>query len=390
MRETVRPDFREELDDAEPRLQECAALLELSLLPGISDRRILKLRNEFGSGRAALRAPAHAFRRLVGGPARESRRDPKARQQVREALDRCQKLGIRTVPIGSRAYPTRLNDLHDPPPVLFLRGEISLLEKDAVAVVGSRKATAYGRRTAEAIGRSLAAHGVVVVSGLALGIDGAAHRGALYARGGTIGVLGSGADRPHPPSHTRLFDKIGREGLLLSEFLPRTPPLPHHFPRRNRIIAALSRCVVVVEAAARSGALITMDHALDLGRDIFAVPGSLESPNSRGTNAMIRDGAGIVVSPEAVVDDLSWLTPSLETARREGPRPVSFSDRDQERIWRVLESRTCHIDSLARAAGLKPARTLAALAALEMNGLVVQHPGMRFARTAGHALATNR
>ena len=357
-------------------------------MPGIADRAIRRLVERFGSGRAALRAPARAFQSVAGERATASRGETARRDAVLGILDRCRRLPVRVAPIGSRGYPRRLWDLTDPPPLLFLRGEPSLLERPAVAVVGSRRATAYGRRTSESIGAHLAAAGVVVVSGLALGVDGAAHRGALKARGGTVAVLGSGIDRPHPPSHGRLFEKIAEDGLLVSEFLPGSQPLPHHFPQRNRIIAALSRAVVVVEAAERSGALITVDHALDLGRDVFAVPGSVERANSRGTNAMIRDGAGIVTSPEALANEMDWLDRPLRGAREASPRKAvrpNFADPDEERLWLALEEESHHVDVLSRKVGLDPGRTLAALLSLEMGGLVVQRGGMRFARSGDPA-----
>ncbi len=205
------------------------------------------------------------------------------------------------LPMGGAAYPERLLQLADPSPVLFLRGRAELLAAPAAAVVGSRRATAYGRRTSARIAGVLACHGVCVVSGLALGVGAEAHRAALEAPGPILAVHGAGADVPHPPSHARLFGRITGEGLLVSEFVPGTRPLAHHFPRRNRIMAALAQAVVVVEAAARSGALITARLALELGRDVLAVPVPVDAETSAGTNALFRDGAPPALGAEDVL-----------------------------------------------------------------------------------------
>jgi DNA processing protein len=282
---------------------------------------------------------------------------------------------MRVVPMGAGAYPERLRELEDPPPVVFLRGRADLLLRPAaVAIVGSRHATAYGRRTAAWLGGALARAGVVVVSGLALGIDAEAHRGALAARGGTIAVLGAGADLVHPPSHGALFEAIARDGLLVSEFPPGTAPLPHHFPRRNRLMAALAHAVVVVEAAERSGALITVEHAQDLGRDVLAVPGPIDAPTSAGTNALIADGAVPVLGPDVILRELGVR---VEAAASSGPPPGS----DGAAVWAVMGGGPVAVDELAGRAGLSSPRALAALSLLELEGWAVQSPGGRFART---------
>jgi DNA processing protein len=286
--------------------EELRALLLLRLLPGVGDRRVADLLSEHGSACAALSAPATAFARVGGRRGAAARTDPELLRRVDDALERCRMSGIRIVPIGDPLYPECLRHLADPPPVLFLRGDPVLLRIPSVTIVGSRRSTAAGRRTARRLAGSISARGVPVVSGLALGIDAAAHRGALEGPGGTVAVMGCGVDRAHPPGNRRLLLRILEEGLLVSEFFPGEPARPHHFPRRNRILAALSDSVVVVEAAARSGALITVDHALDLGREVFAVPGSVEAPQSRGTNRMLGDGAGAVTSIRELEPALRW------------------------------------------------------------------------------------
>ena len=289
----------------------------------------------------------------------------------------------RILPVTSPGYPALLRELTDPPPLLFLRGREELLHRPSVAVVGARKATEVGRRTAEALGRILARAGVTVVSGMALGIDGAAHRGALEAGGDTVAVLGSGLDRVYPRGHRALSRTIGKKGLLVSEFLPPEPSLPHHFPRRNRIIAALSRAVVVVEAGTKSGALITVDHALDLGREVLAVPGSVESPLAQGTNAMLGDGARALPRPEAILPVLEELFPGLSEGcgeGGEGPDSAPPIPRELRPLLGALSSEPRGVEGLAKDAGLSSGEALAGLLALELGGWAMQCPGLRFRR----------
>jgi DNA processing protein len=284
------------------------------------------------------------------------------------------------------AYPLQLRELADPPPILFARGRTELLRtrSQLVTIVGSRHCTGYGRRTAERLADRLAGRGITVVSGLALGIDGAAHRGALAANGDTIAVLGSGVDLIQPASHRRLGERIVREGLLMSEFLPEEPARAHHFPRRNRILAALSGATVVVEAAHKSGALITVEHALDVGRDVYVVPGPLDAPQSRGCNALIQQGAHLITSPDDFVRDLGLVCGSSQAFRddpRNDRRPAGLDD-EAGRVWHVLDERPAAIDDLACRAALDTSGALAALTSLELGGWVIQEPGMRFRRAS--------
>jgi DNA processing protein len=230
---------------------------------------------------------------------------------------------------------------------------------------------------------------ITVVSGLALGIDGASHRGALEAGGDTIAVLGSGVDLIQPASHRRLGERVAREGLLLSEFLPGEPARAYHFPRRNRILAALGGAVVVVEAAERSGALITVEHALDLGRDVYAVPGGLDAPQSRGCNLLICQGAQVITSPEEFGRDLGLVCGSSREFRagstvassvQEGV-PAGLDD-EARRVWLALSERLQGVDDIASGADLRSARVLAALTILQISVLVVQESGMRFRRAS--------
>lgn len=282
---------------------------------------------------------------------------------------------VRGLVRGFAGYPAALLDLDVPPPVLFARGELHLLDAPAVAVVGTRKCTGDAVRAAERIAGDLAAAGAVVVSGLALGIDAAAHRAAGPRR--TIGVLGCGVDVLYPRKNARLQEAMGREGLLLSERLPGTPPYPYLFPERNRIIAALARAVVVVQAPPKSGALITADQAHALGRPVFAVPGSLAERRYEGSNARIRDGLAVLVTgAEEVLRSIG-----LEVPADLGDRPPPALQGVGLALWRAVGSGPAHADDLAEAVGLDPSQGLASLLALEVEGHLRQLPGMRFVRS---------
>lgn len=361
------------------RIGEIEALLRLQGLPGVGTRTLWKIVERFGSGTRALRATPADLDAVAGRGSSAALSDPEMNDRVRDAMDRCTRASIRVVTWRDGEYPARLRELCDPPPVLFARGRIELLARPAFTVVGCRRATGYGRRTTESLAGALARSGVVVVSGLALGIDAAAHRGALEASGDTIAVLGSGVDLIQPTSNRRLGEVIAREGLLLSEFLPGESARPHHFPRRNRILAALGMGVLVVEAAERSGALITVEHALDLGRDVYAVPGGIDAPQSRGCNKLIQEGAHVVTSAEDFILGMGLMhRPELGVVL---PEPERLGDAAC-RIWRALGGQAQAVDELARAARLDPGSALAALTELEIDGWAVQDGGMRYRRGA--------
>jgi len=358
--------------------RELAAFLVLSRLPGVGDRTLRTVVSRFGSATAALTAAFDAFADLAGPAAAQRRADPDIKWQAQQALRRVRRGRIQALAFpGFQEYPT-LEELHDPPNLLFTIGNGDLLRRPAVAIVGARRATEAGRRIAAHVAAGLARAGVVVVSGMALGIDAAAHRGALSVSGPTVAVLASGADRASPRTNLRLYQDICRTGAVVSEFWPGAPALPHCFPKRNRIIAALTRAVVVVEAGDRSGALITVDHALDLGREVFAVPGPLESAQSRGTNALIRDGARILLSPGQIIEELGLGDP--DAVKPNAPVVLAELDAEARRVWDALDASPRHVDGLARELGISVSGTLGTLAALEMEGHVVRSPGMRFSR----------
>jgi DNA processing protein len=290
-------------------------------------------------------------------------------------------MAVRFLRRGDSAYPPLLGQLYDPPPQLYLRGEASseLLARPAVAVVGARSCSAYGAEVARTLGRELAAAGVVVVSGLARGIDGEAHRGALDAQGPTVAVLGCGIDRDYPRSHADLARRIAEAGLMVSEYPPGVEPAPWRFPARNRVIAGLSLATVVVEARERSGALITADFALELGREVFAVPGEITAARSVGTNNLLRQGAAPLLGVADVLEALG-----IERAPPPPPTPVSPA---AEAVLRVLADEPSGADEVARASGRASAEVAAVLVELELAGLVSEADGVYRCRSDPSVLA---
>lgn len=354
---------------------EARALLVLDQLPGVGLVLLRKLVRTFGSAEAALEAPRSKFREVAGEAVERARWDPTWGRVVDRGLAEAERLDMQIRTWTSPHYPPALLHLHDPPPVLFLRGRVELLGHASVTIVGARRATARAREVAERLGRDLARAGACVVSGLALGVDAAAHRGALAGEGPTVAVLGRGADVAYPPAHRRLFRQILERGLVVSEFLPGTPALPHHFPRRNRILAGLARAVVVVEAGAKSGSLITVDHALDLGVEVWAVPGPIEVEACAGSNRLMADGARPLVS---VAEFVLEVTGHEVGAVRGGS---AIRGPAGELLQRLGEE-TLGVDELALRMGVGVSEALALLTELEIGGHVRQMPGMRFRRAA--------
>lgn len=348
------------------------ALLMLKAAPGLGDLGIGVLLERHQSPVAALAGlAAHAPKAAAGLRSRP------VQGRVDRALQTLTAGRVATLVIGAPRFPD-FGNLHDPPPVLFAVGDLALLERPAVAVVGSRRHTEYGAEATHRIAEDLARAGVVVASGLAHGIDRIAHEAALDCGGSTLAVIGSGIDVEYPAANAALQRQIGREGLLLSEFLPGEPALPHHFPKRNRLLAALTQATIVVEAARRSGSLITVDHALDLGRDVFAVPGPIGRATSEGTNRLIQDGAHVLISSDDVLS-LLGLAAAHDRARAGVPEP---STGPAHTVWTALSDGPLHVDDLSRNAGLGPAATLEVLLEMELAGQVRQFPGRRFGRAA--------
>ncbi|HSG81514.1 MAG TPA: DNA-processing protein DprA [Gemmatimonadota bacterium] len=298
----------------------------------------------------------------------------------------------RILELDGPGYPAALRSLPQPPLVLYVRGRVELLSWPGIAVIGTRAHSIYGRDATVSFVVGLVRAGYVIVSGLARGIDGIAHRTALEIGGDTVAVLGTGIDVPYPPEHDELFQAIATGGCLVSEFPPGTPPLKYHFPRRNRIIAGLARGVLVVEAPEKSGAMNTAQHALELGKEVFAVPGPIHNPTSAGTSRLIQEGAALVTSAADILRILESRTgeslpgplaqgldiDELEARLRRQPEPGSSEL--ARRVWDALKSGACGVDELSEDLGTTSATLSAALLELELAGLVERLPGPRYAR----------
>ena len=294
-----------------------------------------------------------------------------------DEMARLEKAGVRALTWEDPEYPARLKEIEDKPPVLYVRGELSPEDEAAVAVVGTRKATPYGRQAAEHFATDLAASGVTVVSGLARGIDAVAHRAAIAANGRTIAVLACGLDIVYPPEHARLAKEIIEHGALVSDYPLGMQPRSEFFSRRNRILSAVSLGVLVVEGVEDSGALLTARYALDQNREVFAVPGSIYAPTHRGANKLIRNGeAKLISSTEDILEELNltMVTQQIEL------RDVAPADPTEARLLGVLSSQPSHIDDVQRASGLLIASVSSALAVLELKGIVRQVGPMSFVR----------
>ncbi len=331
-------------DDAARR-----SALVLSLIPGIGPVRRRELVERFGTVERALDASASPAARRTAASA------------ATEVLDRAGALGARVLFPEDEEFPAGMRDLSSCPAALFALGDLELLNRPCAAIVGTRAATPYGARVTRAVANGLAERGVVVVSGMARGIDAVAHRCALEVGGGTIAVLGTGIDVVYPRGHRALQDDIGARGLLLSEELPGERADGGSFPRRNRLIAAQAQVTIVIEAGIRSGALITANHALELGRTVAAVPGAIDSPTSAGSNMLIRDGAIVIAE----------LADALSLFGLSGVRAAPVLTQATERVvWEALAAGDVDPDSLAALAGLTERECLTALSALELAGLV--------------------
>jgi len=372
--------------------EETLAALELSLCKGVSNGLIFALLERFGSARAAMAAPVDELLRVDGigeETGRAVRRGPD-REAVEKELDLMERHRTRLVPFFSEDYPRPLKYLDQGAPALLrVKGEYLREDGLAVAVVGSRRCSHYGRAQAGRLASDLASMGLTIVSGMAQGIDSAAHRGALLAKGRTLAVLGCGLAYPLSPEELELAAEIASSGAVLSELPMETPPRAGNFPPRNRIISGLSLGVVVVEAATRSGSLITAGHAGEQGKVVFAVPGTVDSPASRGCHALIRDGAVLVESARDVVEGLGPLSAPLdlpdpagqdgEVRTVEDARVLALNERERG-VLDLVAGAPCQIEEVIARTGLPASVVSSTLLTLEIRGLVRQLPGQRYAR----------
>ena len=353
---------RQRFVDAEERL----FWLGFQRVPYIGPARISRLLDHFGSLGVAWAALPAELATVLDERAVESLVHVRSRLSLDHEQERLDRLGIRFVALSDSDYPFLLAQIAAPPPVLYYKGTLTEDDRQAIAVVGTRRATPYGREVAHQLATGLAEARVTVVSGLARGIDGIAHRAALKVAGRTLAILGSGVDVIYPSEHAALAEEIALNGAVISEHAPGTKPDAVNFPARNRIISGLSQAVVVVEAPVKSGALITCDFAADQGRDVFVVPGSILSPVSSGCNKLLRDGARPVTCAADILDDANL-------GQRPEPTPVQQSllaTDEERRILALLTNEPRHIDDLAAAAGLQITHGSILLSMLELKGAV--------------------
>ncbi|HSV92444.1 MAG TPA: DNA-processing protein DprA [Desulfobacterales bacterium] len=374
--------------NAHAHAEELLPWFELKAVPGVGNHLFKRLIERFGSPAAALRAPAAELGGVEGISRRtvEAMRSHRASDAGRFEIEAACRSGFGIVTMSDPAYPRLLREIPDPPPMLYVHGELEGLERP-IAVVGSRHATAYGLDTTRRLCADLAAIGFTVVSGMAVGIDAAAHEGALAGGGRTVAVLGSGLANVYPPQHRRLFERIAARGAVVSEFPIDAGPEAHHFPVRNRIISGMSLGTVVVEATRNSGSLITARLAAEQNREVFAVPGSVQSFKSTGTHTLIKQGAKLVENVQDIVDELGGAATASVPADR--PAPVIPVSAEEARVLGALGPYPLHIDELVRSLSLDAGSLSGILLQLELKGLATQQPGKLFSAGDGKADARN-
>ena len=343
--------------------------LRLALVPGVGNTSLIRLLTAFGSPEAVLSSGRSALAaHLTPAQCDALLAEPDA-AQLEAAQAWLAQPGNSLMTLADADYPKALLEIADPPAVLYCKGQRALLNQPALGIVGSRNATPQGVRDAEAFAHALSDAGLTIVSGLALGIDAAAHRGGLAGAGSSVAIIGTGLDRIYPARNKALAHQLAENGLIVSEFALGTPPLPGHFPRRNRLISGLSRGVLVVEAAPDSGSLITARVATEQGREVFAIPGSIHSPLARGCHALIKQGAKLVESAADILDELAWqqrLAPPVLPETRSDP------------VLDALDGAPTTLDTLAQRTGLTLDALSAKLLTLELDGRIASLPGGRY------------
>jgi len=365
--------------------EDLAHALRLSLIPGVGPLTRKALLERFGSAEAVLSAPACELQGVPGVGAKLTRRIAAAQQEidVEAEIAICREHGVAILTEADQQYPRALREIHDPPGVLFVKGSLQARDAMAIAIVGTRHATQYGLKQAERLAGSLARAGLTVVSGLARGIDAAAHRGALQAGGRTLAVLGSGVLNVYPPEHEKLAEEVVAHGALLSEVPPRAEPLGGMFPQRNRIISGLALGALIVEAGDRSGALITARHAMEQGREVFAVPGRVDGRTARGCHRLIRDGAKLVETADDVLEELGPLVeaaPGDDGHLVRHPAELVLNEVEQK-VLAAVDTESTPVDDVVAATGLSVPQVLSTISVLEMRRLVRRLSGTSVVRT---------
>lgn len=343
--------------------------LRLTLIPGLGGETQRKLLSAFGLPSAAFKASRSALVAVIGDKRTDLLLGTDNRAAVAQALAWCDKPEHRLLTLADDSYPQSLLQIPDPPTVIYVRGRLDLLNCPACAIVGSRNPTPQGARNAERFAAALADAGLTITSGLALGIDAAAHRGALGRAGSTVAFIGTGIDRVYPASNQKLALDIAAEGTIVSEFPLGTPPVAANFPRRNRLISGFSRGVLVVEATTESGSLITARLAAEQGREVFAIPGSIHSPQSRGCHKLIKQGAKLVETAQDVLDEIQWTnSPPKTPEEAQAPAPAG-------KLLQAMGFEACTLDELIQRSGLTADVVSVMLLHLELDGRVATLPG---------------
>ena len=364
------------------------ALIILNMIPQLSSIRIKRLIDYFGNIQDILKASESELQKIEGIGRTVARNivTKRADIDINEELNLINKHNIEVVAFDETEYPENLKTIYDPPPILYIKGKLKQKDNLSVAIVGSRRASFYGLSMAEGIASELAEFGITVISGMARGIDGAAHKGALKVEGRTIAVLGSGLDCVYPPENKKLFGQIVESGAVISEFPMGTKPLAGNFPRRNRIISGLSQGVVVVEASRNSGALITADFALEQSREVFAIPGKADSLTSFGTNRLIKQGAKLVDNVEDIIEELQLkikdhIKQSKIKKSKESVIPPKLNlTLEEDKIYNNINAKPKYVDEIIEDSGLSTERVLVNLMQMEIKHLVKQLPGKFFIR----------
>jgi DNA processing protein len=358
--------------------------LELSLVPGVGAKTFLKLLDEFGDPKSILGAPRSALERVQGvGSVLADAISRGQKSSLEKSLKLIDEFDVTILTLNDPTYPELLKHIHDPPPVLYVRGSFEPADRNAISVVGSRRATHYGKTVAGRIAGDLARIGFTVISGLAYGVDAAAHKAALDAGGRTIAVLGCGVDVVYPRANSKLFEQVPGSGALISEFAMGAQPDAGHFPARNRIVSGLSLGTLVIEAPRRSGALITARLAMEQNREVFAVPGNVFSPYVEGCHRLIKDGAKLV---ENVYDIIGEIESGLVGDLLENSKPEADGadleaaklSADEKKILAFLSATPAHIDDVIEQCSLIAPRASGALVTLELKGRIQQLSGKQF------------
>lgn len=350
--------------------------LLLSSIQGVGNIIFKKLIERFGSPERVFSSDISELLKVdgIGNAIANNIIRSKADKKIKEEIDKIERLGINLITLNDGNYPENLKRIYDPPPILYVKGGLKKEDVNAIAIVGARKATTYGKIVTERLSGELASYGYTIVSGMARGIDTFAHQGAIAAEGRTIAIFGSGIDIIYPPENGRLAEEIVECGAIISEFQPGILPEKTNFPRRNRIISGMSVGVLVIEASNDSGSLITANAALEQGREVFAIPGNINSRYSSGTNGLIKKGAKLVENIEDILEELLPQLAKREVGMLKKERRHDFS-KEEELIWSLISHEPRHIDEITFGSGFPPSKVSAILLDLELKGAVHQLAG---------------